>query len=343
MVLYHFQAQIDAAIPAASAVGPLVDSGYLGVDLFFCLSGFILSYNYLHRLERWSPRTHANFLWLRLARVWPVHFFTLNVALVMFVGGAAVGFSVDSDLRTGAWAYVENVVMVHAWFGEPVSFNGPSWSVSAEWFAYLLFPLLAPLVLRARTLAARVGAVVASYAVLGTVWLMWFWEGAGATSGALFRVGLEFMAGCFLFLVWERTTIGQRAATVAIVGSVAGVAAGAWWLDRGHSFHGIVLAPLFGALILGLAASRGWVSRFLGTPAMVFGGEASYSLYMTHGLVQPVALEVLPVSWLEGQGVVLRVGALVALAALVAGPTLFTYWVVERPARVFMRRRTPCY
>jgi len=76
--------QIIGLLPSAGILSPLMDSRYLGVDLFFGLSGFIIAYNYLGRLGengKWSDR--LRFLWLRLARVWPVHIFILNVALLM--------------------------------------------------------------------------------------------------------------------------------------------------------------------------------------------------------------------------------------------------------------------
>ena len=73
VVLFHFRPLLhDAAPRFAAALTPVLDCGAQGVDLFFILSGFVLTWNYLDTMgPSWSARDTLRFLWLRLARVSP--------------------------------------------------------------------------------------------------------------------------------------------------------------------------------------------------------------------------------------------------------------------------------
>ena len=83
VVLFHFRPMLhDAAPRFGDALAPVLNCGAQGVDLFFILSGFVLAtWNYLDRMgPSWSGRAALRFLWLRLARVWPVYLVTLHLA-----------------------------------------------------------------------------------------------------------------------------------------------------------------------------------------------------------------------------------------------------------------------
>ena len=82
MVLFHFRPMLgDVSPDFREDLAPVLNCGAQGVDLFFILSGFVLTWNYLDRMGRsWSTRETVHFLWLRLARVWPVYLVTLHLA-----------------------------------------------------------------------------------------------------------------------------------------------------------------------------------------------------------------------------------------------------------------------
>ena len=116
----------------------------LFVDFFFILSGFVISLTYFEKINCWSD--YRKFIGKRLARIYPLHFVTL-----FFVAGLAIIAGLTGNVINNPevyqWkAFVPNLLLVHAWGTlKNSSFNVPSWSLSAEWFVYLLFPLFVAL------------------------------------------------------------------------------------------------------------------------------------------------------------------------------------------------------
>ena len=145
VVLFHFRPWLEVSAPGfRSALAPVINCGAQGVDLFFILSGFVLTWNYLDRMgESFSMKATLHFLWLRLARVWPVYVVTLHLALAWIIFTLYVGHlpSPVAD-QLSAVSYARQVLLVQLWFQpffDGSSWDGPAWSISAEWLAYLLF------------------------------------------------------------------------------------------------------------------------------------------------------------------------------------------------------------
>lgn len=138
----------------------LLDKGYLAVDFFFILSGFILAYVYARDFDA-GRGSYRRFLFLRLARVGPVHLAMLLAAAVVIL--PAYGFGEVANMTNSPRTLASSVLLLHAWGGDrALSWNFPSWSISAEWFAYLIFPaaLWASARLSGRRLAALGAAMV---------------------------------------------------------------------------------------------------------------------------------------------------------------------------------------
>jgi peptidoglycan/LPS O-acetylase OafA/YrhL len=100
VVLFHFRPMLRDAVPGfRDALAPVLNCGAQGVDLFFILSGFVLTWNYLDRMGgSWSMRATVHFLWLRLARVWPVYLVTLHLAALWVIFTLHVGHVPWQDL-----------------------------------------------------------------------------------------------------------------------------------------------------------------------------------------------------------------------------------------------------
>ena len=116
----------------------LLGKGYLAVDLFFILSGFVIWYNYAARIVDGGWGETRLFLWRRFARVWPLH----AAVLAAFVGIALLLLATGRD--TSGYPLAElplHLALVQNWGLTPdLAWNHPAWSISTEFAAYLLFP-----------------------------------------------------------------------------------------------------------------------------------------------------------------------------------------------------------
>lgn len=294
VVLYHVARHnrdlLQERVPNAfEVVAPLTSSGLRGVDLFFMLSGFVLALNYLDRLgERFELRATLEFLWLRLARIWPLYAIVITGAGVLRLirhdlwGSAKVG-----TVTPFQWA--KQLLMVQTWFPNEKgadSWVGPAWSLSAEWFAYLLFPVIALLVARIhRRLAAwqlmalafvamvpLLVRVTQIHSMIGTVWIP--------------RVLCEFVAGMLICCAMSRLDPSNRVRRAAGVGAILTVVASVAWLYGvravDQSWWAVYVVVLFIPLIALLAIGTGPLVGLLSTRALVLGGGLSYALYLVH-------------------------------------------------------------
>lgn len=329
VVAYHFTPSLGSGMPA------LIAKGYLGVELFFVLSGFILSHVYMEAFG--AGRFHyLEFLWARMARIYPVHLATLAGLGLLAAAAGAVGLNADNQVIR--WSSLPaQLTLTQAWgLGLAGGWNHPSWSISAEWFAYLSFPVFAFLVwpLRGRPwLAAALAMALVIVLNIGFEAVAGFPLTKATTAWGALRIVPCFALGCATWLLWRSDVISSRRGAVA--GAAASVlAVGVATLTGAPDW---LTTILFGALILTLAGLASTGSRLLTAPLWVYLGEVSFAIYMVcipwqlvfgHAAKKLIALpgDTLPAP-LWG---VLFVGVVPAAMAL--------HHIVERPAREAMRR-----
>lgn len=335
VVLYTFWPNLDVGF-----LPNLAAKGYLGVELFFVLSGFILSHVYLHAFaeKRFSYR---GFLWARIARVYPLHVFTLLGVMALGLAAVAVGMSIDASVLS--WKTLPaHLLMLHAWgFANEAGWNHPSWSISAEWFAYLAFPLFAMAAwpLRKRPWVATAGAAVFLMGLYAAFERLAGFPLTEATFrwGAL-RIVPCFAYGCALYLVYRRAPL-PRAGLLALSAAVVMVASAsvlAW---------DAVTVLAAGLLILALASIPDGKAGWLGSKPAVYLGEISYSVYMVCAPWQILAVNLAArATGAEDKRLHLLVWLGIILGLIAAAAA--TYHLIERPARKALRgmaerRRAP--
>lgn len=203
VVLFHFRGTFESLAPWLTVADPVWRAGYLGVDLFFALSGFVLAYNYADRMTTWSWWASVAFWRNRIARVWPAHVATLHIDLITAWVQGRLGVGPGGHRRTLS-AYLQNLVMVQNWFSDRPSFNGPAWSISSEWFAYLLAPLLFLALARVRRAGPLLAVAAAAYAVMLATFAAFALPNGNLEHMFYMRIGPEFLAGAALCLAWTR-------------------------------------------------------------------------------------------------------------------------------------------
>jgi len=379
VLMYHFQLPLATLGLLVPVVADVLRVGRLGVDLFFALSGFILTYTYLNKLgPRFAAGAAGTFLWLRLARIWPVHFVMLNVAgLAVLAQSRVTGAPLDRDWLT-PWDYVKNLLLIQEWGANPQrGWNFVAWSLSMEWLAYLLFPLLVLVLWRLHRRIATHWLVVLWVAVLVPLLVY----GTGSSDpyytdnwGSTIRILTEFTAGAVTYLIVARLRTGapgpddqartgapepsvrtRRLATALTVAMPAVVVVGCVVLNRVATFqppprlgagpdaeplppyYHLWLVPFLIVWIGALALSDRGLSRWLSTDRLVLGGFISYSLYMTHLVWYGLWRAAMRAVGIDG-GILYALG----FVALVVGAIVIAWamwrWV-EEPAREWMRTR----
>lgn len=351
VVLFHLRPLLRDAAPGFSdALAPMLNCGAQGVDLFFILSGFVLTWNYLDRMgPSWSTRATVHFLWLRLARVWPVYLVTLHLAAAWVIFTLHVGHVPSENVdQLTAVSYVRQILLVQLWFQpffDGSSWDGPAWSISAEWLAYLLFGVLALVIFRmaqvTRTRSLIVLAVLASsppvllLLVSGHFYTPWSW---------LPRIVMQFVAGALACAAVRRLVIGERGQRIAgylavlLTASVVGIL----YLVDAHPMSGVVdsggvVDLLFVPLVITLAVGAGTLPALLSTRLMVYGGQISFALYMVHELVHTAWTWTAAQFELTLHGAPGKLTVLGVLAVAFAGAVVLFHGV-EEPARKWMRK-----
>ncbi len=227
-----------------------VQHGWMFVDFFFVLSGFVIGSSYGDRVR--EGFSISRFMWLRLWRVYPLHLFMLLMFLVqIFVGPDAM------------------------------SWNWPSWSIAAEVWAYLIFAFI--LRFGSRFLVPIcLAIIVCATAIIPTVtdrYLMLFHDGALVRCLLGFSLGI---LGWHVWPAWQKAPLG-RLATPAELVIVAAVFALVTF--TGAVPLSLAAPPLFFVAVMLFARQEGAVSRLLTTAPFVLLGTLSYSIYMIHGFL----------------------------------------------------------
>lgn len=332
VALLHLSPKCDILLPAWKYGDPLFSFGGEGIPLFYILSGFILAHVY--DAPAFSLRAGSLLLFLRhrIFRIYPVHLATLLFLGVLVLAAHFRGMTLTGDYHAKAFVY--NIFLIQKFpFLQEDGWNYPSWSISVEWFSYLfIFPLGCLLVRRFR-LAAFALAAVYFFVVLSifTKDQRTFPNTYGVLQG-----GSLFLAGMFLhaFAVASRSFAGFGQAALPLVGTTL-IAIFFWSSDASHTLFELACPIL---LLAGLSPGASF-TRLLSTSAILFLGEISYSLYMTHGIVDKLLKIVLPPEHFAASPLLSRLGILAVYWAAVALAALLCYFIIERPSRTWLKRR----
>jgi peptidoglycan/LPS O-acetylase OafA/YrhL len=253
--------------------------GWAGVNLFFVLSGFLITSILLDSREK--PRYFRNFYGRRALRIWPVYVLVLVVVYAQsdwFIGPRPM-----VAIRTAPWLayifFVQNLVQVSL----PPAI-GPTWSLAIEQQYYLLWAPLVRFLRRPWMLAGVLGAALVGSPLLRHLNPVWLW---GMPTHTLIKLD-GIAIGSLVALGIYTLTLSRRAwLLLGLGGFVAGIAAAAT-VAGGTSLLDTALSIGFAGVVMVALASTGArnpMSAMLRCGPLAFYGRISYGLYMIHIMV----------------------------------------------------------
>lgn len=317
---------------ASSPIWTFASKGWLGVDMFFILSGFIISFVYQAKLKRPTFDELRHFWLMRLARVYPLHLMTfIAMAGIAFVATQVLGMQMNHAHFYSADKALASVVLVHGWAPSLKGFNYVSWSVSAEWFAYLMFPLVTLAIVRIRPRWANLALIAGLFGLLLAL------HGGKPIEDdlhPLLRVGVEFLIGCLLFNVYRRTSkhrVFDWLAFVALGGMIVLCAIPRPLIS---DFAVVACAAL---LVFSLALapkSGGWL---FSSKLAVYLGKISYAIYLVHGVTFP-AFNALTRKLFPKPSIAIGLALFVAVVAVTILLAHLAWRYIEEPGRILIRR-----
>lgn len=275
-----------------------VNHGYLAVDFFFILSGFVIGYAYD---DRWADRrlTLRSFFLRRLIRLHPM---VVMGALIGFVSFALTGFERWDGTSAGLWLSL--LALLAAWLmlpavpgmarevrgnGEMFPLNGPCWSLFFEYIGNVLYALIL------RRLSTRWLAVVAAAAACGLTWFAitdqagygsigvgWTADGANVVGGLL-RLLCPFTMGLLMSRVFcpvrVKAAFWLCSVVLLLLFHVPYIESrGAWSLNG--LFESACIVVVFPAVVW--AAASGSTTDCVSRRVCAFLGDISYPLYIVH-------------------------------------------------------------
>jgi len=327
-----------------------IPGGFVGVDIFFVISGFVITSILLRENKRYGRISWRRFYLKRFKRLAPALALVITVILISSVFLLSPSGTQQIVAQTGIGAILlgANLVIPQTTGGyfDPLGDTNPllhTWSLSVEEQFYLFFPLIFVLGWLLSRERSRVPVLILLMSCLAVISFGLALTGSSGLSfpGSNVLLGFyspltrawEFAAGALLVLVLSYVKLSPGKVTLTVTGilGILAVAASLFLITPGTPFPGFwTLAPVFGVVLILFAGS--WENRLslsLSTGPLPKLGDISYSLYLWHW----PAIVFSSLIW-PGNGVAIAGAVLVSLALAVS-----SYHLVERPFQLVQTRR----
>jgi peptidoglycan/LPS O-acetylase OafA/YrhL len=313
---------------------PFIPGGFVGVDVFFVISGFLISGLIIRELQRTGTFSFSAFYARRLKRLAPAYL------LVLLVSGAAVMIFL-TPLQSGR--YVKDLIAA-ALYAANFNFAGqtsgyfadpePSpfihfWSLAVEEQFYFVWPIMLFLAFKARrSKYLMVFLLVGVFAASLTLSILLSHTAPTSSYYLLHTRAWELAAGALTYLAAAKlTSLSPKMRGLLLAAGLTTILLSAFFITKSMEFPGwVAVFPVLGAACVILAGSGGTMpplaDRLLGNKPMLLLGNISYSLYLWHWpfLVIPQLMAPAP----------LRLREKAALAAIAILFAFLTYYCVEK-------------
>jgi peptidoglycan/LPS O-acetylase OafA/YrhL len=349
VVVFHFS-EIAAKFVSTDR-SLIMTKGYLMVDLFFIMSGFIMSHVYKQSFQlSVSLKNFRRFIVARFARIYPLHLFTLLI-LILLVASAGAWNPVESKASIPT-----NLLLLHS-FGihNIFTWNVPSWSISAEWWAYMVFPLLALFIYRKKGAAIAILSLLVILIYLAI--MFWLTRVNIFDPGQPRRTNLDvtfdygylrglggFIFGMLIYEAYENRLLSKLfQKDITALSIIIGII-----LSMHFGLNDGIVIILFAALVYAFSLNQATVHTICNNRLAQYLGKISYSIYLMQVFVMlPVFMGVkLPglVYSEHSQGPAttsfwIGTGYCLINILLVVGVSSLSYYFIEKPCRKFINAK----
>ena len=280
VVAWHFQFFFNEK-PYIYIFMPFYNNGQVSVDIFFVISGFILMHVYNDRIS--DLVDFREFMYRRLARLYPLHIITLCVTAIIFYGffitnGKYGFFYTANDM----YHFFLNVVLLQfVGLQENWSFNAPAWTISSEFWVNILFGLL---LIAPRKIMLSASLILGAGSTITLVVFHGHWLSTDRIDGwlepILLRTTAGFFAGVITYIIWERRPGNAIHMIVAAAGAICMMSIPR--TDANLVFYEATIAMICAPVLVYGAASTASFENLSDSVVGRWLGEISYSVYMWH-------------------------------------------------------------
>jgi peptidoglycan/LPS O-acetylase OafA/YrhL len=350
VAIFHFEMAIARFVPANLTM--FFEKCYLMVDLFFIMSGFIILHVYKEdfakNIERNSLR---KYIVARFARIYPLHFFSLLLLVMLVILFSPPG--TYPNAIENPWAIPTGFLLLHSYYIHDIyTWNIPSWSISAEWAAYLLFPFLA-IFLNKKKLTALITLVL--FVIAAYISIMYFLPRRNFLYPAIpvphnlnttydygFLRGIAgFVTGMIVYKLYQLPSVKNLFHKDILAGVIILLLV----LALHFAINDVMCVVLFAAVVLSFALNNGSLHTFCNNRFAQYVGKISYSIYLMQIFLQEPFSKGLRLPGVVGfgrgkQNINFSSGlgyVLIYLVLLIVISSI-TYYAIEQPCRKWINR-----
>ncbi len=309
VALFHFRSSSNSFLISNS----FVQNGWVMVDFFFVLSGFVIAYNYLEKIKTFNNL--FNFQIRRFLRLYPLHLLTLLLMLALEFSQYIKEFILSDIGKEAAFtnnnfvAFINNFFLTHAFFEDKLTFNNPSWSISTEFFTYFLFGFLILIIknIRSLILMSLLIIIFSGYFIF---------EDLNITNRyAIFRCIHSFFLGFLAFYIFNLKKIHINNWFVYFIFIFTCCA-----VCFLQIIPSILLPSIFFLLIVSLVCSKGnIIKKILDYKILIFLGKISYGIYMIHYLIWVIIEQILKLFFITNSNDEYMLDPIVGTFVLITG------------------------
>jgi peptidoglycan/LPS O-acetylase OafA/YrhL len=285
IIIFHSSFYMDT-LPNA-----LIVNSNIFVDFFFILSGFVMGYAYLDRLS--GETSLKEFVLLRFARLYPLHLFMLLV-WVPFIGikiylfNQGVG-ATDPTIDNNVVSFIKNVFLLQGF--SSLSWNYPAWSISVEFFTYIIFFMVFSVLVRFPQYQQYIAIsiiIVATYILK---------EDILSIKGFLKCIS-EFFLGVGVLYLYQKTSLKINSFSVVLFTLLESISLILTLyviskIGENNAYLHVTVAMFAMLIYIFSVQNEGVISRVLQKSFFQYLGKISYSIYMTHAIIVTSAYNIM--------------------------------------------------